>query len=145
MICGNAALPPRYFASMRTLSTAVKRTALALALAAPLLAHAEPSPTVLQEVKHLLGFIEQSGCDFNRNGSWADAKSAQSHVMTKFEYLLRQDKIASALDFIEKAASESSMTGTPYQVKCGKAAPILSRAWLTEELKKYQSRYQSKR
>jgi hypothetical protein len=125
--------------------TLAKRTALALALALPLLAHADPSPTVLQEVKHLLGFIEQSGCDFNRNGNWADSKAAQAHVMTKFEYLLRQDKIATALDFIEKAASESSMTGTPYQVKCGKAAPILSRTWLTEELKKYQSRLQSRR
>jgi hypothetical protein len=125
--------------------TLAKRTALALALALPLLAHADPSPTVLQEVKHLLGFIEQSGCDFNRNGSWADSKAAQAHVMTKFEYLLRQDKIATALDFIDKAASESSMTGTPYQVKCGKAAPILSRTWLTEELKKYQSRLQSSR
>ena len=124
---------------MRTPSTAVK-TALALALAFPLFAHADPSPTVLQEVKHLLGFIEQSGCDFNRNGSWSDSKSAQAHVMNKFEYLLRQDKIASALDFIEKAASESSMTGTPYQVKCGKAAPIASRAWLSEELKRYQSK-----
>ena len=123
---------------MRILAIA-KRTALAFALA-PMLAHADPSPTVLQEVKHLLGLIEQSGCDFNRNGTWANAKAAQAHVMNKFEYLLRQDKIATALDFIEKAASESSMTGTPYQVKCGKAAPILSRAWLTEELKKYQSK-----
>ena len=54
-------------------------------------------------------------------------------------------QIASALDFIEKAASESSLSGTPYQVKCGEAAPIASRAWLSEELKKYQSRLQSKR
>ncbi len=118
---------------------------LALALAAPLLAHADPSPTVLDEVKYLLGFIGQSGCEFNRNGSWADSKAAQAHVQTKFEYLLQRDKIATALDFIEKAASESSLTGTPYQVKCGKAAAILSRAWLSEELKKYQARLQSKR
>jgi hypothetical protein len=130
---------------MRTPFTAVKRTALALALACPLFAHADPSPNVLQEVKYLLSFIEQSGCEFNRNGSWKDAKTAQSHVQMKFEYLLRQDKIATALDFIDKAASESSLSGTPYQVKCGKAAPMLSRAWLSEELKKYQSRYQSRR
>ena len=122
-----------------------KRTLLALALAAPLFAHADPSPTVLQEVKHLLGFIEQSGCEFNRNGSWADAKAAVAHVQMKFDYLLRQDKIASAADFIEKAASQSSLSGTPYQVKCGKAAAMLSRAWLSEELKKYQARLQAKR
>lgn len=130
---------------MRTLSTAAKRTALALALASPLFAHAAPSPSVLQEVQYLLGFIEQSGCDFNRNGSWADAKAAAGHVKMKFEYLLRQDKIASAADFIEKAASESSFSGTPYQVKCGKAAAILSRAWLSDELKKYQARLQARR
>ena len=145
MIGGSAARAPRYFVSMRIPFTAVKQTALALALAFPLFAHADPSPTVLQEVKYLLSFIEQSGCEFNRNGSWASAKAAQAHVQSKLDYLLRQDKIVTALDFIDKAASESSMTGTPYQVKCGKAAAILSRTWLTDELKKYQSRYQSKR
>ena len=122
-----------------------KRTLLALALAAPLLAHADPSPSVLEEVKYLLGFIEQSGCEFNRNGSWADAKAAQAHVHMKFDYLLRQDKIATALDFIEKAASQSSFSGTPYQVKCGKGPAMLSRVWLSEELKKYQSRLQTRR
>ena len=145
MISGNAPPLPRYFAFMRTLSTAAKRTALALALASPLFAHADPSPSVLQEVKYLLGFIEQSGCEFNRNGSWSDAKAAVGHVKMKFDYLLERNKIASATDFIEKAASESSLTGTPYQVKCGKAAAILSRAWLTEELRKYQSRLQAGR
>ena len=117
-----------------------KRTLLALALAAPLFAHADPSPTVLQEVKHLLGFIEQSGCEFNRNGSWSDARAAVAHVKMKFDYLLQKDKIASAADFIDKAASESSLTGTPYQVKCGKAAAVLSRAWLSQELARYQAR-----
>ena len=144
MSSGNATALPRYFPAMRTLKFG-RQTALALALACPLFAHANPSPTVLQEVQYLLGFIEQSGCEFNRNGSWTDAKAAVAHVKMKFDYLLQKDKIASAADFIEKAASESSLTGTPYQVKCGKAAAMLSRAWLTDELKKYQSRLQAKR
>ena len=120
--------------------TIAGRAALALALACPLLAHANASPTVLQEVQYLLGFIEQSGCEFNRNGSWSDARAAVAHVKMKFDYLLQKDKIASAADFIDKAASESSLTGTPYQVKCGKAAAILSRAWLSQELARYQAR-----
>jgi len=120
--------------------TIAGRAALALALACPLFAHANASPTVLQEVQYLLGFIEQSGCEFNRNGSWSDARAAVAHVKMKFDYLLQKDKIASAADFIDKAASESSLTGTPYQVKCGKAAAVLSRAWLSQELARYQAR-----
>jgi len=117
-----------------------KTMVLALALAASGGAQAAPAPTVAQEVNHLLGYIAKSGCDFYRNGSWADATLAEAHVRTKFDYLARHEEIASVTDFIEKAASKSSITGLPYQVKCPGTSPVLTRAWLSEELARYQAR-----
>jgi len=113
---------------------------LLLALAAPFAALAAPAPKVTQDVDHLLGYIARSGCNFYRNGSWSDATIAEAHVRTKFDYLARQDEIASVADFIEKAASKSSITGQPYQVKCPGSAPVLASNWLSEELARYQSR-----
>ena len=112
---------------------------LALVLAAPLVARAGPTPDVLRDVEHLLGYIEKSGCEFYRNGTWNDAKTAQGHVRMKFETLARQAKVVTAKDFIEKAASESSFSGSPYQIRCGANAPVLSRVWLSEELARYQA------
>ena len=124
--------------AMRTSKTATPLL-LALALAAPLAARAAPSPAVQQDVKHLLEYIEQSGCSFYRNGSWSDAKAAQGHVRMKYDALASQGKIVTAKDFIERAASESSFSGSPYQIKCGANAPVLSRVWLSDELARYQA------
>jgi len=114
--------------------------ALSLALAAPVLARAETPPGVREDVVHLLAFIEKSGCSFYRNGSWSDAKAAEAHVRMKYDYLSDRNEINTARDFIEKAASASSLSGSPYQVKCPGGSPILSRAWLSEELARHLGR-----
>jgi len=124
--------------AMDNLKTA-KTLLLALALAAPLAARAAPPPNVQQDVKHLLEFIDHSGCSFFRNGSWSDAKTAEGHVHMKYDYLALQGRIVTAQDFIEKAASQSSLSGAPYQIRCGSNAPVLSRVWLSEELARYQA------
>ena len=43
-----------------------------------MIASAEPSASVQQEVKYLLGYIENSRCEFYRNGSWSDSRAAQA-------------------------------------------------------------------
>src|SRR6185295_8162402 len=100
---------------------------------------------VQQDVQYLISFIGKSGCSFYRNGSWSDSSAAQSHVRMKYDYLADRDQIANAGDFIEKAASKSSLTGSPYQVRCGMDAPVPSAAWLGEELRRYKSRVSSSR
>ena len=125
--------------AVRTFKTA-RPWILALALAAPLLAGANPSPGVQQEVDHLLAYVENSGCEFYRNGTWSDAKAAHAHIQTKFDYLVGRDKIVTAQDFIANAASESSLSGIPYQVRCGLKPPVLSRLWLSEELARFRER-----
>jgi hypothetical protein len=112
---------------------------MALALAAPLSAGAAPSEGVRRDVEYLLAYIGDSGCQFNRNGSWVDARAAQAHVRMKYDQLAAGDKIATARDFIDKAASVSSLSGTPYQVRCANAAPVTSGAWLSDALAKRQA------
>jgi hypothetical protein len=106
---------------------------LLLALPAPGLAD-QPSPTTRLEIAQLIGRLKDSGCQFNRNGTWYGPVEAADHLDQKYRYLLKKGLVASAEDFITRAGSESSMSGKPYQVKCGSSAAVQSRRWLTAEL-----------
>lgn len=102
----------------------MRRTASILLLAACLpLAQAAPSPQAQREIDALIAGLGASGCQFERNGQWYDAKTAQGHLRKKFDYLRKRDQADTAELFIERAASESSMSGKAYHVRCpGKAA-----------------------
>ncbi|WKB53611.1 DUF5329 domain-containing protein [Eleftheria terrae] len=114
--------------------------ALALALAAPLAASAdEPSAAVAAEVAGLLSHLGQSGCRFNRNGSWYSAAEAQEHLQKKYRYLQDRKLVSSTESFIERAASRSSASGQPYLVQCGNAPPQESAAWLGQALNRRRS------
>jgi hypothetical protein len=99
---------------------------------------AEPSTQTGTEIKYLLDYLEQSGCQFNRNGSWYDGKAARKHLQDKADYLNGRKLIGTAEDFIEKGATESSVSGKAYQVKCGSDAAVPSAVWLSEELARYR-------
>jgi hypothetical protein len=118
---------------------AVRFFAIAFALCI-VTAHAQVAPATRDEVAHLLSHLGQSGCEFFRNGSWYDAKQAQEHLQTKYDYLLRKNLVETAEDFIKRAGTESSMSGKPYQVRCPGEAPTASAIWLTQELKHYRAR-----
>ncbi len=111
-----------------------------LALGAVGAAQAEPPVAVQREVSFLLGYVEGSGCGFQRNGTWYTSREAQAHLRDKYQYLVRQDLIASTEHFIERAATESSLSGSPYQVKCGSGPTITSRQWLSSELEQLRAR-----
>jgi hypothetical protein len=112
---------------------------LVLGLALVRAAHAAPPEIAQTEINYLLGFIERSGCEFYRNGSWYDSKSAQAHLRDKYEMLAAADRIHTAEDFIEKAATESSLTGRPYQVRCSGSEAVTSNQWLRDVLARYRS------
>jgi len=98
-------------------------------------AHAALDTKGQSEVKALLSFVGQSHCSFIRNGSSYSATDAQAHLQQKLDYLVRKDRVSSAEQFIERAGSESSMSGKPYKVNCdGKER--LSGEWLKEELER---------
>jgi len=124
----------------RLLSSTMKSCAVAVLLAiVPLLSEAAPPPGARQEIAHLIGYLTASGCSFQRNGSWHDAAEAAKHLQRKYDYLLKRDQVSTSEEFIARAASESSISGKPYQVRCGGNAPIASAAWLKAELAQYRA------
>jgi hypothetical protein len=106
----------------------VKTLLVALLLAAP------TAPAVRAEIDQLLARLEVSGCRFNRNGSWYPAAEAKTHLLRKLEYFEGRSGVASTEQFIELAASRSSVSGKPYLVQCASAAAVKSGEWLTLRL-----------
>jgi Family of unknown function (DUF5329) len=91
------------------------------------------------EINYLLGFVERSGCQFYRNGSWYDSKQAQAHLRDKYDYLAAKGLINSAEDFIERAATKSSLSSKAYAIKCGTGPVVTTNQWLREALAGYRS------
>ena len=100
---------------------------------------AVPSPDVRAEIDHLLNYLAASGCDFYRNRKWYPASQARDHLQRKYEYLVKKDLVDTAEQFIERAGSESSRSGEAYQVRCPGGAPVASRVWLAEELRRHRA------
>jgi hypothetical protein len=102
-------------------------------------AHAEPPVNVQIEVNFLLGYVEGSGCSFYRNGTWHDARTAQAHLRHKYKYLAARNLITTTEDFIDRAATESSLSGQAYAVRCNGGAVVTSSQWLRDELARYRT------
>ncbi|OBY90155.1 hypothetical protein A6723_010530 [Pseudomonas sp. AU11447] len=88
-----------------------------------------------REISQLLDFVEHSDCQFIRNGSEYPAAEARAHLQKKLGYLENKDMVSSAEDFIERAATKSSMSGQRYQVDCP-AGKQDANAWLSNELRR---------
>jgi hypothetical protein len=112
---------------------------LLLGVAFVTVASAAPPAIAQTEINYLLGFVESSGCEFYRNGSWYDSKKAQAHLRDKYQILAAADQINTAEDFIEKAATKSSLSGRPYQVRCGGGEAMTSNQWLRGALARYRT------
>jgi hypothetical protein len=101
---------------------------------------AEPAAgSVRTEINALLDRLESSGCQFNRNGSLHTGAEAKAHLLGKLDYLDKKGAVQSTEQFIDLAASKSSVSGKPYQVVCGNAAPVESKLWLSRELEAVRS------
>ena len=97
-------------------------------------AGATPAP-VRAEIDALLARLEASGCRFGRNEEWYAGADAKAHLLRKLEYVEKVGTIRSTEQFIDVAATKSSVSGAPYQVQCGSAAAVPSGPWLKGELK----------
>lgn len=83
----------------------------------------------------LLSFAEdESGCTFIRTSEYLAAE-ARAHLQKKLDYLERKDLVASSEDFIERAATQSSLSGKPHQVRCA-GQTRNSADWLNQELRR---------
>ena len=88
------------------------------------------------EIKHLLQFVEQTQCQYERNGKMHNGVAAVKHIKKKYQYFL--DDIKTTEDFINYSATKSKMSGKYYQVHCNGRSAIKSQDWLLIELKKYR-------
>lgn len=88
------------------------------------------------EIDHLLGFIEDSGCTFVRNGDAHDSAGARKHIEGKYDYARRW--IQTTEQFVEYTATRSSVSGKPYVVSCG-GHEQPSSEWLLSELENYRA------
>ena len=101
-------------------------------------ASAAPSEKAKAEIAGLMDALSSSGCRFQRNGSWHDAAEARAHLQRKYDYLLKKDKVDSAEQFIDRAASRSSLSGRAYRVECdGKEQDAAS--WFNGKLKRLRN------
>jgi hypothetical protein len=89
------------------------------------------------EIQHLLQFVENSGCEFERNGKVYDSAEARSHIEKKYDYV--SSYVDETEDFIRYAATESSISGRKYHVICGDRK-LTSADWLHEELLRYRAK-----
>ncbi|NDY92448.1 YfeK family protein [Ideonella livida] len=113
--------------------------ALALAALAALCsagpAGAAPSAApVRAEIEALLARLQSSGCQFQRNGTWHEAPQAREHLLRKLAAVEERTTVRSTEQFIELAASRSSLSGQAYQVRCGTTPAQNSQPWLSREL-----------
>ena len=117
------------------------RTVGALLLAAAVhgVAWAAPEARTQAEIAHLLDYVATPGCQFNRNGNWHAGTEARAHLQKKYDYLLKRGLVTDAESFIVRAASESSMSGKDYQVRCGGGKAVASGVYLREELKRFRA------
>lgn len=100
---------------------------------------AAPTPATGHEIAALFKALKHSRCSFNRNGRWYSAVQASEHLQRKYDYLLRKRLVPNSEAFIERAASRSSSTGTPYRVRCPGTAEVESRAWFSARLRQVRA------
>ncbi|GLS92290.1 hypothetical protein GCM10007916_33600 [Psychromonas marina] len=91
----------------------------------------------VQEINHLLNFVETTDCSYHRNGTAYNGVDARDHIQNKYDYY--DNKIKSAEDFIKYSATKSMMSGKRYTIICGDEAPQFSADWLNQELLKYRT------
>ena len=120
------------------LTAAIAALALALGLG---LSHAQaaPGPEAKREIAALMGALEHSSCRFERNGAWHDPAAARAHLQRKYDALLRRGLVDTAEQFIERAASRSSMTGRAYHVRCGAGPVREADGWFREQLQRVRA------
>jgi hypothetical protein len=113
------------------------RPAMAALLVLPAAALAQQSaisPAVSAEIGFLLDAVARSSCEFRRNGSWYRGPAAEGHLRDKLRYFADKQQIASAEQFIDRAATRSEMSGLAYEVRCQGSAIVPMGTWLHDQL-----------
>jgi hypothetical protein len=89
-----------------------------------------------KEIEHLLKFVANTSCKYERNGTLHAGTKAKNHIQKKYNYFL--DKVNTAEDFIKYSATKSTMSGKIYKIHCTNMPVQNSADWLLDELKKFR-------
>ncbi|MGK0443793.1 MAG: hypothetical protein ACJA1U_000721 [Bermanella sp.] len=92
------------------------------------------------EIQHLMAFVQQTACEYERNGTRHSGKDALEHIQKKYDYY--EDDIQTTEDFIRLSATKSTMSGKEYWVHCPNKKAITSQQWLLDELNRLRQSYQ---
>lgn len=127
----------------------LRRVMLGVALAAGLLTVQEtaaqsPPPaasttaplTETQKVDRLIQYIRSLEAAYIRNGSEHTCQEAADHLQAK--WAKHRSRISSAEEFIERLASESSMTGEPYLIRYADGKTATTEDVLRRELSRLE-------
>ncbi len=117
---------------LRFVATAALAVSAFAASAAP--TAASTAKAAQREIDGLIAALGDSGCEFERNGSWHDANKARAHLQKKYDYLRKRGLADTAELFIERGASKSSMSGKPYRVRCPNKAVDTAAHWFEQRL-----------
>ncbi|MFN5921379.1 MAG: DUF5329 family protein [Bacteroidota bacterium] len=97
----------------------------------------QPALTETQKTDHLIAYVASlDGAVFIRNGSEHSAKAAAEHLQMKREKA--GTRITTAIDFIEKIAAKSSISGKPYQIRFADGKTFTCETVLKVELKRLE-------
>ncbi|TGM02468.1 DUF5329 family protein [Leptospira jelokensis] len=93
-----------------------------------------------RKIEILLKKIGNFEGSFIRNGELHEAKEAENHLRYKLKeaktsFFAPDPKDWTAKLFIEKIATKSFLSGTPYKIRYRNGKEVLSSVWLYEELK----------
>ncbi len=88
------------------------------------------------EINHLLSFVQNTNCQYERNGSFHNGQDALKHISKKYQYYA--DDIKTSEDFIKYSATKSKMSGNYYHIHCADKPVVKSKDWLLAELMRYR-------
>ena len=91
--------------------------------------------SVDDEISFLLSSIDRDDCTFIRNDMSYSSSNFQDHLRSKLD--ANEQLISSAEDFIEKIATRSAVSDSPYVAVCQGELRII-KDWLAESLASYR-------
>ena len=89
------------------------------------------------EIDHLLSFVANTSCQYDRNGTIYEGTEARNHINMKYEHYKR--KVKTAEDFIKYSATKSMISGRKYKIHCPGSETVNASDWLLEELHHYRA------
>ena len=89
-----------------------------------------------EEIDHLLSFVANTSCKYDRNGTIHDGPEARDHINMKYEHYRK--KVKTTEDFIKYSATKSLMSGKKYKIRCPGSEAVFASDWLLDELNAFR-------